>query len=242
MDILEYDDDDAPVSDQGFHCGALMAARELGFAVTEKDIQRAIDGYRQMFNSTGGYYPTSIKKADQIGQDTLYGAALTYAVFGRKILDDDSVRTHMRTTARVQSAYGMRVISQADGSLLPNHNGSYVYGGSWFLCDAANYLTAGLHGMPSGEVNSNLVWRIEKELAWVPAFNESISAVTGKPHGHVIYSWNSGYWWLRREFRRRSRARGPDPVELAIDTRLGVQRDRYGLFLDPPSATLRPSR
>lgn len=27
-------------------------------------------------------------------------------------------------------------------NLLPNHSGSYVYGGSWFLCDAANYLVA----------------------------------------------------------------------------------------------------
>ena len=240
MDVLEYDDDDAPVSNQGFHCGALMAARELGFPVTEKDIQRAIEGYRRMFNATAGYFPTSVKKPDQLGQDTLYGAALTYAVFGRKLLDDDSVRAHMRTTVRVQTPYGMRVISQADGSLLPNHNGSYVYGGSWFLCDAANYLLAGLHGVPATDVNSNLVWRIEKELAWVPAFNESISTVTGKPHGHVLYSWNSGYWWLRREFRRRSGARGPDPVELAIDKKLGVIRDRHGLRLEPASAALRP--
>jgi hypothetical protein len=240
MDILEYDDDDAPVSNQGFHCGALMAAHELGFPVTENDIRRAIGAYQRMFNTAGGYFPTSIKKVDQLGQDTLYGAALTYAVFGRKILNDDSVRTHMRTTARVQSPYGMRVISQPDGSLLPNHNGSYVYGGSWFLCDAANYLLAELHGVPAAEINSNLTWRIEKELAWVPAFNESISTVTGKPHGHVLYSWNSGYWWLRHEFRLRSGARGPDPVESAIDKKLGVVRDRHGLRVDPASATLRP--
>jgi hypothetical protein len=242
MDILEYDDDDAPVSDQGFHCGALMAARELGFPVVEQDIQRAIGGYQRMFNSAGGYFPTSIKKPDQIGQDTLYGAALTYAVFGRKILDDASLQAHMRTTARVQTPYGMRVISQADGSLLPNHSGTYVYGGSWFLCDAANYLLSELHGNPPSEVNSNLVWRIEKELTWVPAFNESISTVTGKPHGHILYSWNSGYWWLRREFRRRQHARNPDPVDVAIDRKLGVVRDRYGLRLDPASATLRPPR
>jgi len=240
MDILEYDDDDAPVSDQGFHCGALMAAKELGFPVTDNDIQRAIDGYKKMFNTSGGYFPTSVMKPDQIGQDTLYGAALTYAVFGRKILDDAAVQAHMRTTARVQSPFGMRVISKADGSLLPNHNGSYVYGGSWFLCDSANYLLSELHGTPSSEANSNLVWRIEKELAWVPAFNESISTVTGKPHGHVLYSWNSGYWWLRREFRRHQGHHGVDPVAVAIDRKLGVVRDRSGLRLDPAIAALRP--
>jgi len=241
MDILEYDDDDAPVSNQGFHCGALMAARELGFPVSETDIDRAIAGYQRMFNRTAGYFPTSIKKVQQIGQDTLYGAALTYAVFGRKILEDAAVQKHMETTARVQSPFGMRVISQADGSLLPNHNGSYVYGGSWFLCDAANYLLAELHGVPSNEANRNLIWRIEKELAWVPAFNESISTVTGKPHGHVLYSWNSGYWWLRREFRRRSGRHAPDPVEVEIDRKLGVVHDAHGLRLEPNLATIRPS-
>jgi len=241
MDILEYDDDDAPSSNQGFHCGALMAARELGFPVSEADIDKAISGYRLMFNNDGGYFPTSIKKADQIGQDALYGAALTYAVFGRKILDDRAVQKHMQTTARIQSPFGMRVISQADGSLLPTHNGSYVYGGSWFLCDSANYLLSELHGIPSSEADRNLIWRIEKELAWVPAFNESISTVTGKPHGHVLYSWNSGYWWLRREFRRRAGQRGPDPVAVAIDRKLGVVRDRHGLRLEPTLATLRPS-
>ena len=240
MDILEYDDDDAPVSNQGFHCGALMAAKELGFSVSEADIALAIAGYRRMFYHTAGYFPTSLKQTNHIGQDTLYGAALTYAVFGRKILDDDSVMKHMHTTARVQSPYGMRVISEADGSLLPKHDGSYVYGGSWFLNDAANYLLAGLHGMTVEEVNQKLAWRIGKEMAWAPAFNESISTVTGKPHGHILYSWNSGYWWLRREFRRRSGERGPDPVALQMDAELGVMRDKAGLFLDPDQAVLRP--
>jgi hypothetical protein len=41
-DQLPYDDDDAPSSNQGFHCGALLAAQELGFPVTDDDISRAI--------------------------------------------------------------------------------------------------------------------------------------------------------------------------------------------------------
>src|SRR2546427_464966 len=73
-DLLEYEDDDAPVSNQGFHCGALMAARELGLPVTNKDIERAIAGYRAMFNAKGGYFPTSIHQPQHVGQDTLYGA------------------------------------------------------------------------------------------------------------------------------------------------------------------------
>jgi hypothetical protein len=235
MDILEYEHDDAPSSNQGFHCGALMAAQELGLPVTEEEIRRAIEGYRSMFNTKGGYMPTSLKKQETLGQDTLYGATLTFAVFGRKLLTDEQVLAHQRYSMKTSSPYGLRVISQADGSLLPNHNGSYVYGGSWFLCDSAIHQLAGIHGLPSEEVDRLLIDRIKLEIAHVPAFNESISTVTGEPHGHILYSWNSGYWWIRQEIRRRLGQTGPDPVDLAIDTHLHVVRDECGLRIHNPA-------
>jgi hypothetical protein len=49
-DQLPYEDGDPPSSNQGFHCGALFAARELGYEVTDADIERAKEGYRRMFN------------------------------------------------------------------------------------------------------------------------------------------------------------------------------------------------
>ena len=232
-DVLLYDDDDCPTSNQGFHCGALLAAQELGLEVTDQDIERAIAAYRSLFNAERGFFPTSRKQRDTLGQDTLYGATLTYAVFGRKLLTDEQVLTHFRTSERVKTPYGLRVISQADGSLLPGHSGVYCYGGSWFLNDAANYLLAGVHGLPAAEVDRLLVERIAREIVHVPAFNESISTVTGQPHGHILYSWNSGYWWLRKEIRRRLGQTGPDPVGAAIDARLGVIRESGVLRLEP---------
>ena len=240
-DQLPYDDDDAPSSNQGFHCGALLAAKELGFPVTNEEIELAIEGYIHMYNKVGGYMATSLKQQEHVGQDSLYGEVLTYAVFGRKLLPDDVVRSHLETSVRIQSPYGMRVISKANGELLDGHSGSYVFGGSWFLNDGANYLDGLIHGMDPVWVDKQLMWRLEKELAWMPAFHESISTVTGKPHGHHLYSWNSGFWWLRREIRKRLVLSGPDPLEAALDKRLGViQRDGQ-LILDPAQATLRPS-
>ena len=58
----------------------------------------------------------------------------------------------------------------------------------------------------------------------MPAFNESISTLDGHPHGHILYSWNSGYWWMRKEIRRRLGQTGDDPVDRAI-VRLGVTRE-----------------
>jgi len=229
MDVLPYEDDDAPTSNQGFHCGALLAARELGLPISDKEIGQAIAGYRRMFNDERGFMPTSLKQQNILGQDTLYGATLTYAVFGKTLLTDDQVLAHHRASLATASPYGLRVISQADGSLLPGHSGEYVYGGSWFLCDAANYLLAGVHGLPAEEVDALLTRRIELEIANVPAFHESISTVTGRPHGHILYSWNSGYWWLRHEIRKRLGQEGADPVEEAINRKLGVVHDNQGL-------------
>ena len=236
-DLLEYDEDDSPSSTHGFHCGALIAAKELGLGVTDAEIERSIAAYRSLFNTERGFMPTSRKQRNTLGQDTLYGATLTYAVFGKKLLTDEQVLTHVRTSEKVKSPYGLRVISQADGALMPGHSGSYIQGGSWFLNDAANYLLAEVHGLSAAEVDSLLIQRIGLETAYAPAFNESISTVTGRPHGQILYSWNSGYWWLRKEIRRRLGQTGPDPVETAIDTRLDVVRDRGALRLDPARAT-----
>lgn len=232
-DVLPYDEDDSPASNQGFHCGALLAAQELGLGTTDAEITRAIEAYRALFNRERGFMPTSRKLRDTLGQDTLYGATLTYAVFGRKILTDELVKTHIRTSEKVRTPYGLRVISQADGSLLPGHSGVYCYGGSWFLNDAANYLLGAVHGMPGSEIDALLTERIAREIAHTPAFNESISTVDGHPHGHILYSWNSGYWWLRKEIRKRMGESGPDPVDTAIDQRFGVVRDSGFLKLEP---------
>ena len=86
-DQLPYEDDDAPSSDQGFHCGALMAAKELGFSVSDAEIDKAIAGYRRMFNAAGGYMATSLKQPQHVGQDSLYGEVLTFAVFGQAAPD-----------------------------------------------------------------------------------------------------------------------------------------------------------
>ncbi len=226
MDKLPYDNDDAPASNQGFHCGALLAAQELGLGASDADIERAIAGYQRIFNQKLGFMPTSLKQKEVLGSDTLYGEALTFAVFGRKLLTDEQVKAHLQTMLRVKTPFGMRVISKADGSLLDGHAGNYVWGGSWFLCDAATYLVAEAHGWPADEIAQLIAERIEKEIAMVPAFNEDINTVTGQPHGHILYSWNSGYSWLRKMFRQRMNRTGDDPVDIAINRKLNIVRDR----------------
>ena len=226
MDKLPYDNDDVPASNQGFHCGALLAAKELGLGATDADIERAMTGFRRIFNTKLGFMPTSLKQSEVLGSDTLYGEALTFAVFGRKLLTDEQVKAHVQTMLRVKTPFGMRVISKADGGLLDGHAGQYVWGGSWFLCDAATYLVAEAHGWPADEIAKLITERIEQEIAIVPAFNEDINTVTGQPHGHILYSWNSGYAWLRKMIRQQMNRTGDDPVDTAINRKLNIVRDR----------------
>lgn len=239
-DQLPYDDDDAPSSNQGFHCGALLAAKELGLPVADEDIDRAAAGYKRMFNEQGGYMATSLKQQNHVGQDALYGEVLTYAVFGRKLLPDEMVRRHLETSVRIQSPYGMRVISNADGSLLEGHSGAYTFGGSWFLNDGANYLDGLIHGMDPKWVDDRLLWRLCRELEYMPAFHESLDTAKGQPYGHHLYCWNSGFWWLRREVLKRLGAQDTDSLEARLDQELGVVRKDGFLSLEPDSAKLRP--
>ena len=188
-DVLPYEDGDCPTSDQGFHCGALLAARELSLGATERDVERAILAYRSLFNAQRGFFPTSRHQRDTLGQDTLYGATLTYAVFGRKVLTDDLVLTHVRTSEKVKTPYGLRVISRADGSLLPGHSGVYCYGGSWFLNDAANYLLAGVHGLPAAEVDA--LWSSES-AGRLPAHRPSTNRSARSPASRTDTSCTRG--------------------------------------------------
>lgn len=239
-DQLPYEDGDPPSSNQGFHCGALFAARELGYDVSDEDIEKAKEGYRRMFNVEGGYMATSLMQQDHIGQDSLYGEVLTYAVFGEKLLPDDIVQKHLETSARLQTPYGLRCISMANGDLIEGHTGVYTFGGSWFLNDACVWMDGLIHGVSAEDTDAKILWRLEKELAVMPAFHESISTVDGHPHGHHLYSWNSGFWWLRERVRERFGMTGPDPLAVALDEKLGVVRRDGMLYLEPEQATLRP--
>ena len=240
-DQLPYEDGDPPSSNQGFHCGALFAARELGYDVSDEDIEKAKAGYRRMFNVEGGYMATSLLQQEHIGQDSLYGEVLTFAVFGERLLPDEIVKKHLETTARLQTPYGMRCISKANGDLIDGHTGVYTFGGSWFLNDACVWMDGLIHGVPTEEIDARLLWRLERELAVMPAFHESISTVDGHPHGHHLYSWNSGFWWLRERVRERLGQSGPDPLAQALDEKLGVVHRDGMLYLDPSMATLRPA-
>ena len=230
MDLFCYAEGDCPTSNQGFHCGALMAGQQLGFGVTEADIARACSAYAATFNREGGYFPTSTMRPEVFGGDALYGEAVAFAAFGRKSLPDPLVLRHCRHAMKIQSRYGIRVVSKANGDLLeanqygpnspyglaPDRAGGYVQGGSWFFCDAGTWLSGLAHGLEPRQVDALLIERIKEELAHLPAFSESINTRTCEPHGNILYSANSLYVWLRPAIRRRLKLTGPDPVDTAI--------------------------
>jgi hypothetical protein len=230
MDLFYYEDGDVPASNQGFHCGAHLAARELGLAGSDEGFRAACRAYAALFSAGGGYFPTSLRRQEVFGGDALYGAAVTFAAFGRKCLPDDLVLRHCRHAMRIRSPYGLRVVCKANGDLLekdqygpgnphglePEKAGAYVQGGSWFFCDAGTWLAGLAHGLAPRQVDRLLVERIRIELEEMPAFSESIHTRTGEHHGNVLYGANALYVWMRREIRARLGHRAPDPVSAEI--------------------------
>jgi len=253
MDLFFYGDGDCPSSDQGFHCAALVAAKELGFAVKESDIERAAKVYREMFNQAGGYFQTSRQLKHIISQDALMGEVLGYALFGRKFLPDETVRRHIVTVEKGKTPHGLRVFCQPDGSLLPVSEygrtnapnpsfseatqGAYISGGSWFFCDALTYLAGTIHGVDTEAMQQ---WRIERELRDQPSFKEYLHTVTGAPGGNILYSWNSAYWYLRQQCRHRLGVRGEDKMLHQVDENIGVKQMNHRLVLDPTAVRLQP--
>jgi hypothetical protein len=118
MDLFHYADGDCPLSNQGFHCGALLAAAELRLGAGEADFTRACRAYARAFHGQGGYFPSSVMHQEVFGGDALYGATLTFAAFGRKCLPDELVLRHCRHAMKIQTRYGLRVFSKANGDLL----------------------------------------------------------------------------------------------------------------------------
>lgn len=58
----------------------------------------------------------------------------------------------------------------------------------------------------------------EKEFAIV-------SAITGQPHCHILYSRNSDLSWLRKMVRQRMNKTDDNPVETAINQELNIIRE-----------------
>jgi len=238
MDLFYYADGDSPVSNQGFQCGALLAAAELRLGATEADFTAACRAYARAFNAPGGYFPTSMMRPEVFGGDALYGEAITFAVFGRKSLPDNLVLRHCQHAQSIQTPFGIRVVSKANGELLeadqygpgnphglpPEKAGAYVQGGSWFFCDAGTWLSGLVHGLKPELVDWLLIRRIQAELAYSPSFSESIHTRTGQPHGNIVYGANAVYLWLREMIRKRLGQKGPDPVAAAIDLFLQKRR------------------
>jgi hypothetical protein len=238
MDLFYYADGDSPVSNQGFQCGALLAAAELRLGATEMDFTAACRAYARAFNARGGYFPTSMIRPEVFGGDALYGEAITFAVFGRKSLPDNLVLKHCQHAQSIQTPFGIRVVSKANGELLeadqygpgnphglpPEKAGAYVQGGSWFFCDAGTWLSGLVHGLKPELVDSLLIRRIQAELAYSPSFSESIHTRTGQPHGNIVYGANAVYLWLREMIRKRLGQKGSDPVAAAIDRFLQERR------------------
>jgi len=252
FDLMFYEDDDPPSSNQGFHGAALMAAMELGLGAAETDVDKAAAAYAANFNAAGGYLATSLRKQHVVSQDVLMGEALAFALFGRRLLSDAIVQQHIGVVDRFKTKHGLRVFCDPRGGFLtqadygvpgstnpyitvPGDNGRYVSGGSWFLADMLTYLAGMAHGM---NLERQQLWRIRREMQDSPSFKEYLNTSTGLPGGDALYCWNGAYVYLRARIRSRLGLAPFDSMLESVDLALGVRKVNGHLVLNPGQVAL----
>lgn len=248
FDYMFYEDGDAPSSNQGFFCLALVAAKELGYPVSDREISNAANVYQSMFNPAEGFLATSQRRPSIVSQDGLMGEVLAYTLFGCTFLTNAIVHQHVLTVDAGKTANGLKIFCHGDGSYLnpaeyglpgfPNtfmipptrQRGDYESGGSWFLCDALTYLAGTIHGL---DTEAQQLWRIKREIRDTPSFKEWIGTASGQDGGNALYGWNGAYVYLRQLVRKRLGLPKTDPMFAQIDTALGVQHLNSQLMLNP---------
>ncbi len=212
-DVIAFDKVDVISFNQGLFALVLTAAKEMGLRV-KSDPAKAIQEYKNMFNTDFGFYPISRKKNKIMGPDPLVPDLLAQIYFDRKLLDDNTVRQHYdRLVKYSKTKYGFKVVSLPDGNYLPaamynveNYtsqvnrekmpDGRYFKGGSYFLYDNLFLICAYLHGIPEAE--DELIWRVSLDFEAGATTYECLNTITSEPWKPNM-GWNVAVYSIWRK-------------------------------------------
>jgi hypothetical protein len=219
-DVIAFDKDDVLTYNQGLFALAMAAAKEMGLRI-KSDPDKALLNYKQTFNTKLGFYPVSKKKNNILGPDPLAPDLIAQIYFGRKLLDDTTVKQHYdKLIHNSKTKYGIKVYSMPNGDFLPNEmydvanyqsqanrekmpDGRYLKGGSYFLYDDLFLIDAYLHGIKEAE--DELIWRTSLDFAIGSTTYECLNTVTGEPWKPNM-GWNVAIYSFWRKLMDEGRA------------------------------------
>lgn len=192
-DICSFENDDVLTYNQGIYAAALVAADKMGIE-TGLDTKLAIQRYNELFIEEKGYFPLSKKKPRALSLDPTVGDLMAYAFMDKKLLDDDKVRRHYKTTfAAAKTPLGSKVTCAENGDFLTLEDfsaygsvnkelathtpGYYSWGGSYYIYEMLFHMAAYIHGAENAE--DNMIWRSGVDFKIGGTYFEHINTVTG---------------------------------------------------------------
>ncbi len=237
-DVIAFDKDDVITYNQGLFALVLTAAKEMKLAV-KSDPDKAMQAYREMFNSQEGFYPVSRKKNTILGPDPLVPDLISQVYFNRKMLDSKTVLLHYKKmVGNSKTPYGFKVVSLPNGEYLPEAmydvknyisqvnrekmpNGRYFKGGSYFLYDNLFLIDAYLHGIKEAE--DELIWRVSLDFNIGATTYECLNTITGEPWKPNM-GWNVAVYAIWRKLVNEGKA-GPklfDTIDKIVNNKLKI--------------------
>jgi hypothetical protein len=220
-DVIAFEKTDVVTYNQGLFALVLSAAKEMRLHI-KSDPEKALQNYRNMFNTELGFYPISRKKNTILGPDPLVPDLLSQLYFNRKMLESSTVVQHYnRIIKNSKTRYGFKVVSLPNGDYLPAEmydvkgyvsqanreknmpDGRYFKGGSYFLYDNLFLIDAYLHGVKEAE--EELIERVSLDFKIGATTYECLNTKTGEPWKPNM-GWNVAVYAIWRKLVDEGRA------------------------------------
>lgn len=210
-DDLAFDETDAITNNQGLYVVALKCAEKMGIKPTVS-ISQALINYQRMFNSQINGFAISKDKDSILCVDALMGDLLAQVYLGQHLIAKENVLAHFETMKKyAKTDYGFKCFCNSNGSYLKTsqynsskytaavediQDGTYQFGGSWYLYDMQMLMDAYLAG--AKDAKDLMIWRTKLEFDKGNTTHEYINTTTGisyKPN----MGWNAGVYGLWTE-------------------------------------------
>ena len=193
---------------QGIYAVALRCAKELGCAVTDKEIKMANEGYRDMYNPELGYVTFAnldYSYGDAMSPSNLMGEFLSLWLWNEPILSDEAVINTLDKLPVTDGCAPCLISASGEyfGEACPFtpenrwEGGVYLNGGSWLLHEYLAYVAGLRHGW--SDARDRMEQRIFAELnhyAEEPFSHEHLALRRGEdgqpvPCYHRVFGWNT---------------------------------------------------
>jgi hypothetical protein len=217
-DDLAFDETDAITNNQGLYVVALKCAEKMGVK-PNVSVQQALKNYQHMFNPKINGFAISHDKDSMLCVDALMGDLLAQLYLGERLISENQVLAHYETMKKyAKTKVGFKCFCAPDGSFLKSNqynstkytaavdsieNGTYQFGGSWYLYDMQMLMDAYLAGAKDAE--DLMIWRTKLEFEKGNTTHEYINTSTRLPYKPNM-GWNAGVYGIWAELIRQGKA------------------------------------